>query len=59
MKPITETLDILQSVSKVADTRLDDLRRNGADPLRIQREEWRRKLLDETIKAIEETVQTN
>jgi len=59
MKPIKETLDILQSVSQVVDSRLLDLRRTGADPSRIQREEWRQKLLEETIKAIEETVPTN
>lgn len=59
MVKIGETLDMLQTVQEVVAVRLNRLREEGADPRRIEREEWRRKLLEDTIKSVEETAQTN
>ncbi|MCW8130424.1 MAG: hypothetical protein KIS92_08760 [Planctomycetota bacterium] len=48
---------MLQTVRQVVSTRLERMRQEGADVERIEREEWRRKLLEETIKAVAETAE--
>lgn len=57
MVTVHETLDMLQTVRQVVSTRLERMRQEGADVERIEREEWRRKLLEETIKAVAETAE--
>lgn len=58
MVNVHETLDMLQTVQAVVSSRLERLRKEGAEEDRIEREEWRRKLLEETIKAVAETAET-
>jgi hypothetical protein len=55
MKNINETLDMLQTVQEVVSVRLKRLREEGGDEEQIEREERRQRLLQETIKAVEET----
>ncbi|MBI3828957.1 MAG: hypothetical protein HY291_05555 [Planctomycetes bacterium] len=54
MKNINETLDMLQTVQEVVSVRLKRLREEGGDEEQIEREERRQRLLQETIKAVEE-----
>lgn len=54
MKNINETLDMLQTVQEVVSVRLKRLREEGGDAEQIEREERRQRLLQETIKAVEE-----
>ena len=54
MRSIRETMDFLQDVSQAVDLRLADLKQTGADNRRLERERWRRQMIQETIKAVEE-----
>ena len=54
MRSIRETMDLLQDVSQAVEIRLADLKQTGADQRRLERERWRRRMIQDTIKAVEE-----
>ncbi|MCZ7643813.1 MAG: hypothetical protein M5U26_00780 [Planctomycetota bacterium] len=55
MRTVQDTLQMLRTVSEAVDFRLQHLNQANADPARIARERWRRRLIEETLKAVEET----
>jgi len=59
MRSVNENLDLIQCAHEVVSTRLAQLRRDGADLQRIERELWRKKLIEETLQAIQETAARN
>ena len=58
MRSIPETVDFLKNFSDVVEERIHNLQQSRANPLKIERELWRKKLVEETLRAVGETLVT-
>ena len=51
---IEEALDYVRSAATHAEQRLDTMLRHGVQPLSLEQEQWRKRLIADTLAAMEE-----
>jgi hypothetical protein len=55
MRSVNETLDLLKLANEAVAQRLEILRNEPTEKPKLERELWRKQLLEETLSAVEET----
>jgi len=55
MRTVNETLDLLKLAHEAVAQRLEVLRKEPSAKMKLERELWRKQLLEETLSAVEET----
>ena len=54
LRSIEEALDYVRHTASHAERRLESMLRHGVQPFSLEQEQWRKRLIDETLAAMEE-----